>query len=187
MDQDIFFNGEPSLQQETVGFVRQFEYPDPNGAGFENFVEQFKWPNQNVSDAFVNASAAESNSYSGFTRDLNARNSKDCEYLTSLMGRIDTELSRLGAARIAAKTKERKEIDENIAGVKRAKTQVESLISKNSCEKVLAQQQQEGLMKQIQQATGGKEDNTVRYMIFGGVALMVLITGIIVFRKLNAR
>lgn len=181
MDIDSMFPEDARMSQNTLGFVKQFEYPnqDVNG-GFVGFVKQFDYPNQqDVNGQFLNLTAEGNAVKSNYTSRLTVASRKDCAFLANMEQQIKSDLNSAKAMLVAVKkAADKKKIQAQIDGLSAALVETRKAQDTAQC---ASGGDISGLIENL---SNQKEDKNVKIAIWGSVGLVAAVTIIIVIRKI---
>lgn len=179
MDIDSMFPEDARLSQNTLGFVKQFDYPNQDvSGGFVGFVKQFDYPNQDVDNGFLNLTAEGSAVKSSFTSRLNVTTRKDCAFLTNMEQQIKSEISTAQAMLIGTKkAADKKKIQSKIDGLNAA------LVETRKAQDIASCASGPDISGFINNLSNEKSDKNVKIAIWGSVGLVAAVTLVVIIRK----
>lgn len=180
MDLDTMFPEDARLsQQNNLGFVKQFDYPNQDvSGGFVGFVKQFDYPNQEVDNGFLNLTAEGNAAKSSYTSRLTVKTRKDCAFLANMEQQIKSEINTTQAMLVGTKkAADKRKIQAKIDGLKAALVETRKAQDSASC---ASGADISGLIENI---SNEKSDKNVKIAIWGSVGLVAAVTLVIIIRK----
>jgi len=165
MDIDVFYrNGDASFGVD----------------GNKNFVEEFSWP-------MINASGPEQEALSSYRKQLTPKMKSDCAALATLLSQVKSEIEIATAGKIAAKSSEKKKIEQKIAGLEKAKNEIQAAYNSGKCDAKIAQKDQDALYAALGVGKGPDVAKVGTYLIVGGIGVVALAVGVILYRKFRKK
>jgi hypothetical protein len=187
MDSETLLDDPRLSQSGKFGFVKEFEYPDPDSpGGFVNFVKQFQWPNQDDAvSGFLNLSGESVQVKSSYTSRITAANRKDCAFLSTLESQIKSDKNSAQAQLIGAKkAKDKKDIQDKLDGMDQALTEVRKAMDSAQCSAGSAGPDINKYLDDLKNVGGSK---TTGYIIWGSVGLVALVSIVVIIKKLRKK